>query len=153
MIPGLKLDPTNDAVLKGFAAAVKGSAEAKTSLLVTFPEYGVKNVESSGSFTSTVSGALLPNEREHFLHQLIKEKEKFVEVQEKLLQAKDKLIIANNKVMSFLEADLLAARHKLHCRGVLERFELRVCLESVSTLMVILVERIYGLICCEATNK
>lgn len=46
-----------------------------------------------------------------------------ISVKDALIHSKDALLDKEMVIRSFLEAELLSIKHKLHCRGVIERFE------------------------------
>ncbi|KAJ6646605.1 hypothetical protein Bhyg_01818 [Pseudolycoriella hygida] len=65
------------------------------------------------------------------LKEMLLTKEALIHSKDALIHSKDELIHSKEinlerelVIRSFLEAELLAVKHKLHCRGVIERFEI-----------------------------
>lgn len=55
---------------------------------------------------------------------LIHSKDALIHSKDALLHSKDVNLEKEMVIRSFLESELLAVKHKLHCRGVIERFEI-----------------------------
>lgn len=54
---------------------------------------------------------------------LIHSKDALINSKDALIQSKDTNLEKEMIIRSYLESELLAVKHKLHCRGVIERFE------------------------------